>query len=162
MPKKVLLDTSFFIRFLNDKDPLFANCVEYYKYFLSKEINLVISTISISEFCVGGKIEQLPLKNLQVLPFNVNHAVRSGEFARYFYEERKFGNLIVADRRQVSNDAKLFAQTDTEQFITSFVTSDTDSIKLYHTISKKTTINFELLDINQRFSDYFGVLDFEN
>lgn len=35
----VLLDTSFFIRFLNDDDPLFQNALEYFKYFLAEEIN---------------------------------------------------------------------------------------------------------------------------
>lgn len=33
-----------------------------------------ISTISIAEYCTGGKIDELPLKFLQILPFNVQHA----------------------------------------------------------------------------------------
>lgn len=32
--KAVLLDTSFFIRFLNDGDPLFLNADGYFRYFL--------------------------------------------------------------------------------------------------------------------------------
>ena len=32
--KAVLLDTSFFIRFLNDSDPLFKNADGYFRYFL--------------------------------------------------------------------------------------------------------------------------------
>lgn len=32
MHKSVLLDTSFFIRFLNDKDPLFKNADGYFRY----------------------------------------------------------------------------------------------------------------------------------
>lgn len=67
MPEGVLLDTSFFLRFLNEKDELFENADKYYRYFLQKGIKLFISTISIAEYCVGGTVEELPLKNLIVL-----------------------------------------------------------------------------------------------
>ncbi len=52
--KAVLLDTSFFIRFLNEGDPLFKNADSYFRYFLEKEMVMMISTISIAEYCVGG------------------------------------------------------------------------------------------------------------
>jgi hypothetical protein len=58
----VLLDTSFFLRFLNDTDPLFKNADGYFRYFLEKEIVMLISTISIAEYCVGGDVHELPLK----------------------------------------------------------------------------------------------------
>jgi len=64
MHRSVLLDTSFFIRFLNDGDPLFNNADGYFRYFLHQEINMMISTISIAEYCVGGEIAELPLRNL--------------------------------------------------------------------------------------------------
>jgi predicted nucleic acid-binding protein len=84
----VLLDTSFFIRFLNDTDPLFKNALEYYKYFLSKEIKMFISTISIAEYCVGGSITELPLRNLAILPFNLNHAIKTGEIAKIVFTKK--------------------------------------------------------------------------
>ena len=65
----VLLDTSFFLRFLNDADPLFRNADGYFRYFLHKEITMMISTISIAEYCVGGDINELPLRNLQIVDF---------------------------------------------------------------------------------------------
>jgi len=37
MPEGALLDTSFFLRFLNEKDELFKNADNYYQYFLQKE-----------------------------------------------------------------------------------------------------------------------------
>lgn len=40
--KAVLLDTSFFIRFLNESDPLFKNADGYFRYFLQKEISMMI------------------------------------------------------------------------------------------------------------------------
>ena len=54
MPKGVLLDTSFFLRFLNSADPLFKNADDYFRYFLKNDFSLFISTISVAEFCVGN------------------------------------------------------------------------------------------------------------
>lgn len=65
MKHSVLLDTSFFIRLLNDEDSLHQNALNYFKYFLEKEIDLKISTISIAEYCVKGNLSDLPLVNLQ-------------------------------------------------------------------------------------------------
>ena len=110
-----LLDTSFFLRFLNEKDDLFKNADKYYKYFLSKEIILFISTISIAEYCVGGTLDQLPFKNLIVLPFNIKHAEKAGEFGKILYEARKDKKLEVDERPIILNDAKLFAQAHTDE-----------------------------------------------
>ena len=57
MKHSVLLDTSFFIRLLNDEDSLHKNAVGYFKYFLENEVTLKISTISVAEYCVLGKLE---------------------------------------------------------------------------------------------------------
>lgn len=88
MHKAVLLDTSFFLRFLNDKSFLFNNADGYFRYFLHNEIKMYISTISIAEYCVGGTINELPLKNLQVIPFNLNHSKRTGEFAKLVFQKK--------------------------------------------------------------------------
>ncbi len=85
MKDKVLLDTSFFIRLLNDEDPLHENALEYFKYFLQQKFPLVISTISIAEYCVRGSLDELPLKNLQIIPFNINHAKKTGVFANILF-----------------------------------------------------------------------------
>lgn len=66
MKHSILLDTSFFIRLLNDKDSLHSNAVGYFKYFLENDIILKISTISIAEYCVLGKLEDLPLKTFRL------------------------------------------------------------------------------------------------
>jgi len=159
MPEGVLLDTSFFLRFLNENDPLFSKADNYYKYFLQKEIRLFISTISIAEYCVGGTLDQLPLKNLVILPFNIEHAKKTGEFARILYTVRKENKLIVGERFIIINDAKLFAQAHTDTRINYYVTSDTRSSKLYDAIKDKTNINFALIDIRADHSETFGILN---
>lgn len=159
MPESALLDTSFFIRFLNEKDILFDNAEGYYKYFLSKEINMVISTISVAEFCVGGSIDQLPLKNLQILPFNINHSKRTGEFARVLFEAKKSGSVNFRERLLIPNDAKLFSQADIESSIKYFVTSDTESLKAFEIIKTKCSPKFEIIDIRVKHNEVFGALD---
>lgn len=89
MHKSVLLDTSFFIRLLNVDDPLSENAGGYFKYFLNEGVPMFISTISIAEYCVKGVVEGLPMKQLQVMPFNIQHSKRAGEFARTVFENRK-------------------------------------------------------------------------
>lgn len=159
MPEGALLDTSFFLRFLNESDPLFEKADKYYKYFLEKEFNLFISTISIAEYCVGGTVDQLPLKNLFVLPFNINHAQKAGEFAKVLYEARKSGQLIVNERPIIINDEKFFAQTDSEANISFFVTSDTRSLGVFESLKSKINLNFSVIDINIEHTETFGLLN---
>ena len=97
----VLLDTSFFIRFLNDEDPLFKNAMEHYKYFISNEIKMFISTISIAEYCTGGTIDELPLRNLAILPFNLNHSIKTGEIAKLVFTNK--GRLKLKERNIIQN-----------------------------------------------------------
>lgn len=118
----VLLDTSFFIRFLNDEGPLFKNAMEYYKYFISKEIKMFISTISIAEYCTGGTIDELPLRNLAILPFNLNHSIKTGEIAKLVFTNK--GRLKLKERNIIPNDSKLFSQADVEANIIYYLSSD--------------------------------------
>src|SRR5690625_665597 len=85
MKFNVLLDTSFFIRLLNEEDELHYNAVNYFRYFLEEEIALKVFTISIAEYCVKGRIDELPLRNMQVIPFNLDHALRTGAFAEVIF-----------------------------------------------------------------------------
>ncbi|WP_247653567.1 hypothetical protein [Flavobacterium sp. CS20] len=124
MKHSVLLDTSFFIRLLNDEDPLHSNAVNYFKYFLEKDVVLKVSTISIAEYCVFGKLEDLPLKNVQILPFNLKDAERTGEFAKIIFTANKVELEKLSPRAIIPNDSKLFAQSDLDKSISHFVTSD--------------------------------------
>lgn len=46
MKLNVLLDTSFFVRLLNDADALHTNAMNYFKYFLEQDMIMKVSTIS--------------------------------------------------------------------------------------------------------------------
>jgi hypothetical protein len=124
MPKGcVLLDTSFFIRLLKEDDRLHQNTVEYFKYFLENDYTLKVSTIAISEFCVKGTVDMLPLVNMQILPFNYDHAVNSGPatlkyrledemIAEYIRTQRSKGHTENTERTEIVPNTNLTDYTN--------------------------------------------------
>ena len=157
MHEAVLLDTSFFLRFLNDSDPLFKNADGYFRYFLQNEIAMMVSTISIAEYCVGGDVSELPLKNLQIVPFNLDHSKRTGELAKIVFQNK--GKLKLRERNIIPNDTKLFAQADCEKAIEYYLSSDKDSEKIYNLLRKETALKFQFMDLHIPYNEMFGVLD---
>ena len=155
--KAVLLDTSFFLRFLNDSDPLFKNADAYFRYFLHKEITMMVSTISIAEYCVGGDVHELPLRNLQIVPFNLDHSKRTGEFAKIVFQNKE--KLKLKERNIIPNDTKLFAQADCEKTIEFYLSSDTESYKIFNLLQKETALKFQFIDLKTPYNETFGLLD---
>ncbi|MCB0482463.1 MAG: hypothetical protein KDC83_13625 [Flavobacteriales bacterium] len=159
MKHSVLLDTSFLIRLLNDSDPLHENAKGYFKYFLEEGITLKLSTISIAEYCVKGKIEELPMRNLQIIPFNADDAVATGKFAEVIFKENHISAEKLIPRAIIPNDAKLFAQADRDKTVTHFVTSDQRSNKTLEALKKHLKPKFKILDISTPYNQVFGILD---
>ena len=91
----------------------------------------LITTISIAEYCVGGDVHELPLRNLQIVPYNLDHAKRTGEFAKIAFEAKRKGKLDVSNRNIIPNDTKLFAQADCERAVELYLSSDSESFKIY-------------------------------
>lgn len=157
--KGVLLDTSFFIRFLDEESPLFENAIKYYKYFIQNDIPMYISTIAVAEYCTGGRVEELPFRDLRILPFNIQHSIKSAEMARIVFSEK--GRLKFKERNIIPNDTKLFSQADIEPTITHYLSSDKESIKIYDLLkSKNIRVNFSFLSLDISPSEYFSFLDF--
>lgn len=159
MKHSVLLDTSFFIRLLNDEDPLHSNAVGYFKYFLENEIALKVSTITIAEYCVLGMLEDLPLKNIQIVPFNLKDAEKTGEFAKIIFSENKINEEKLSPRAIIPNDSKLFAQSDLDKTVTHFVTSDVRSKNTLALLKRGTNPKFDIISIDIPFTETFGILD---
>jgi hypothetical protein len=157
MHKSVLLDTSFFLRFLNESDPLFKNADGYFRYFIKEEIAMMISTISIAEYCVGGDIYELPLRNLQIIPFNLDHSKRTGEFARIVFHNK--GKLKLNERNIIPNDTKLFSQADCEKSVEFYVSSDSESFKIYNLLTIESNPKFQFIDLKVPHHEIFGLLD---
>ncbi len=159
MKHSVLLDTSFFIRLLNDEEPLHQKTKDYFRYFLENDVLLKVSTITIAEYCVGGTINELPLMNIQILPFNFDHAKRTGKFAKAIFDEKKISNDNIKPRAIIPNDSKLFAQADCDKSILYFVTSDSRFLNIHKMLSKRIKPKFEIIDINIPYNQQFGILN---
>lgn len=158
MKHSVLLDTSFFIRLLNDEDPLHKNAYGYFKYYLEQEITLKISTISIAEYCVKGNLQDLPLRQIQIIPFNLNQAVKTGDFAKVIFKETKVSGLRLSPRAIIPNDSKLFAQAHMDKSITHFVTSDERSMTTLTHLKKQIIPKFEIINIQIPYHEVYGIL----
>lgn len=156
--KCVLLDTSFFIRMLNSRDELHQNTLNYYKYFLSQGFLLKISTISIAEYCVKGDISELPLKDVRVLPFNFDHALRAGKFASDVFNHKN--RSLLPERNIIPNDTKLFAQADIDPQVNFYATSDGNSQGVYDMINKSNSVKFRMINIRLPYNETFALLDF--
>lgn len=156
--KAVLLDTTFFLRFLDESSPLFNNADGYFRYFLQQNLDMVVSTIAIAEYCVVGNVNELPLKNIQILPFNLNHAKRTGEFANAVFLEKS--KLKLKERNIIPNDTKLFAQADSEVAIEFYLSSDQESLKIYKLLRDKgLNPKFQFIDLHIPHNQTFGILD---
>ncbi len=104
----VLLDTSFLISFASPERAHHAAARQYFRECMQRQIPMYLSAIVISEFQVKQAINDLPLRNFVVLPFNVDHAMRCGILVRQLVRDS------ADDRVRVKDDFKLIAQCDCE------------------------------------------------
>lgn len=104
----VLLDTSFLISFADSNRPNHAAALGYYRECVRRQVPMYLSTVVISEFQVKQTINDLPLRNFVVLPFNVDHAMKCGLLIRNMARD------LDDDRVRVKDDFKLVAQCDCE------------------------------------------------
>ena len=85
---------------------------------------MYLSTIVISEFQVKQAINDLPLRNFEVLPFNVDHAMCCGLIIRQLARDPE------DDRVRVKDDFKLLAQCDCEA-ISHLISEDASTLGKY-------------------------------
>lgn len=158
MHSGVLLDTSFFIRLLNGEDVLHENAKAYFKYFVENDIVMKFSTVSIAEFCVKDELESLPLRNIQIIPFNLDHAKTAGLFTKAIYDQKGINSTEIRPRAIIPNDSKLFAQAHLDKSIQFYVTSDIESGKTINLLKKEIEVSFTFVDISKPFNEVFGIL----
>lgn len=157
---RVLLDTSFFCRLLSINDPLHKNAKGYYRYFLENGIDMMVSTISIAEYCVLGEVDDLPLRNLKIVPFNFNHSMIAGKLAKDLFEARRQGKYSPENRLIIPNDSKLFAQALSDNNIRYFVTSDEKAASVLNIYAAKRKLTFSHMNIAIPHTEAFGLFDF--
>ncbi len=163
MRKSVFCDTNFFIHLLDKNATLHTNAKGYFQYFAKNEFDLLISTIAIAEYCIKGNFNELPLRNLQIVPFNLDHSKRTSEFAKIAFEAKNTSKLNLSQRTLIPNDTKLFAQADCEKSVDIYLSSDTESQTIYNLLKEhpKLTITpkFKFINLNTPHYETFGILD---
>lgn len=120
----VMLDTSFLISLSDPTRAHHAAALQYYKACIARRVPMLLSTIAISEFQVRQPINDLPLRNFIVLPFNVDHAMACGLLVRG--STRDPGD----DRVKVKDDFKLIAQCQCEA-VSHVLTEDRNTLTKY-------------------------------
>lgn len=99
-----LVDTSFLITLSDPTRERHEVAVSYFKACIERRVPLFLSSIVVSEYQVRQAINDLPLRNFIVLPFNIDHAMSSGLLVRSLPRD------AADDRVRVKDDFKLIAQ----------------------------------------------------
>ncbi len=155
----VLVDTSFLIRLFKTDDPLNPNTKAWFRELLDRNIPMHLSTIVIAEWCVKGSFDELPLRNMRVLPFNIEHARQAGPFTRSLLKLREKGE--GDERSIILNDVKLLAQAEATRDISHVITSDGGYAKrIGSLIAEGHVLGTRVLDLNVPMADVLGRLDF--
>lgn len=121
----VLVDTSFLITLYDKTRPNNTVAVKFFKYFLSKSIDIRLSTIVISEFQqMQPVVEIINSGNYMLLPFNYEDSIKSAEIAYNIRGEKRGSNAEFKD------DVKLMGQAESNN-ITFIITEDETTLAKY-------------------------------
>lgn len=155
--KSVLLDNSFVTRLLKSDDEFHQNVLEYFQYFLEKNIVLYLSTIVVSEYAVADDPDNLlALNTFQLLEFDYTDAKVAGEFFALLKNDRELRK--VEQRRVIVNDVKLFAQIHNRE-IDAFITKDREALsKMIIPLKNSKGLNFQYWDLTIPLNEKLGRL----
>jgi predicted nucleic acid-binding protein len=120
----ILVDTSFLITLADPTRHHHVAAKAYFREALERGVPLYLSAIAAAEFQVGQAVTDLPLRNFEVLPFNIDHAMTAGLLLRHV--RRDAGD----DRDAVKDDIKLIAQAICES-LTHVLTEDKKTLAKY-------------------------------
>lgn len=120
----VLLDTSFLISLSDPARKHHEAAQRYFKACIDQRVPMFLSSIVISEYQVRQAINDLPLRNFIVLPFNIDHAMACGLLARALPRD------TADDRVRVKDDFKLIAQCQCDG-ISHALTEDASTLTKY-------------------------------
>jgi predicted nucleic acid-binding protein len=120
----ILVDTSFLITLADPARRHHEVAKTYFRECLKANVPLDLSAIVASEFQVKQAVNDLPLRNFIVLPFNIDHAMTAGLLMRTVV--RDAGD----ERNAVKDDVKLIAQAVCES-ITHVLTEDEKTLAKY-------------------------------
>ncbi len=124
MRNAVLLDTSFLITLADPRRDRHAVAKQYFHYFLSVRMPMVISSIVVAEFCVRQPLATLPLEQLILLPFTHEDAEVAASFD---FKTFKGGEK---DRQSLKDDLKIIGHAHARK-IGYVITDDAETMFAY-------------------------------
>ncbi len=134
---KIALDTSFLIRLLSKTNIHNQDANLFVKEFKNKKSIFYISTITLAEYLVKGKTEDLPLEYFRLDTFNHYQAEIS---ANIFNKLRNNRGSIT--RRALKDDVKILAQA-IEKEIDYILCADSD----FETLIKQYDTDVKVINI---------------
>ena len=154
--KSVMLDTSFLIRLMDERDALHGNALDYFRHFLENKTTIHISTVAVAEYTVGDDAENIPVDFVQIEAFDYRDAVTAGQFHRLISGERN--NIPEYNRRIIANDVKILAQIRTKE-IDAIITKDFSSYGKYvKPLTDAGLLQIRFLDLNTPLTTVLGQL----
>ena len=119
-----LVDTSFLITLADPTRPNHGTAKAYFLEALLRGTPMYLSVIAAAEFQVRQSVTDLPLRNFEVLPFNIDHAMTTGLLMRELSRDTQ------DDRTAVKDDIKLIAHAVCTS-ATHVLTEDTRTLAKY-------------------------------
>ncbi|MGH2643386.1 MAG: hypothetical protein ACRDE2_05525, partial [Chitinophagaceae bacterium] len=86
----------------------------------------------------------------------LDHSKKTGEFARIVFKNKN--KLKLKERNIIPNDTKLFAQADCEKTIEFYLSSDTESQKIYNLLKQESAPRFQFINLYTPYNESFGLL----
>ncbi|MDR4892301.1 MULTISPECIES: hypothetical protein [unclassified Chryseobacterium] len=155
--ESVLLDNSFVMRLLKSDDEFHEQTVEYYRYFIEKNIVMYLSTIVISEYAVADDPQNLlMLKSFQILEFDYGDAKVAGEYYTFLKDIQDTRENI--ERKVIINDLKLLGQIKNRE-IDAFISKDRKCYnKMILPLQTHMDLKVKFIDLSIPLRDYLGTL----
>lgn len=154
--KSVLIDTSFLIRLLNEKDALHRNAIDFMEHFLGKNVTVFLSSIVIAEYCVKDDFKNIPLDSFRLIAFDHFDAECAGKLRALLLSKRE--PSIEGERNVVINDIKLLAQIFNRN-IDAFITKDIKFIqKIYEPIRQERNQEIKIINLELPLKECLGTL----
>ncbi|MEZ4827854.1 MAG: hypothetical protein R3C61_16445 [Bacteroidia bacterium] len=138
-------------------DPDHQHAQAYFMRFLEDGTRIYSSTIVAAEYGVKDNINHLPVRDVTLLAFDINHARQASDFAKAIFHARKKGVIELENRVLIPNDTKLIAQAQVIQ-ADYFVARDANAENLLTFLQKEGLISCRFLDIASPPNQFFGEL----
>ncbi len=109
MTAAFLLDTSFLITLVDDSRRDHTVARQHYEHALQHGAQLHVSTLALAEFATKQAVTDLPLRTLRIEPFNIRHAIKSGELCAPLMPACDATDSRAVGRAVVRTDLQLIA-----------------------------------------------------